>query len=321
MSTKLLDQFALINIEHSVWCGQTVLPAAEMNFGSDGEVPDSRVVKGGAIRIVSIEALRPFGKIKTKTRRYMEKFGRQIMSGAWAIPLARVDEAIMGLDALAVLAEKEKSKFLAGYSDYNDEWLKEDCTRAYRQTILRKKPTVEFVETRFGFDYQTFRFSGIDDSSDKKLEKKAHKIAEELIDEVIALANVFYANKLHNKEYLTYRSRDALIELRNKVHGLSFIQPTLIAITGLLNTTIDVYQNRVKGRVIAPDFHQVMATVLILCSKDKITEYHIKNMPEETENQPTITSSDSEPFNIDEIDDFFADDVETDTAAKKHAFY
>lgn len=269
-----LDQLAVIQLDFDIWSGQVKLEAPDIKLGDGGELPPATLAGLGRKFVIDKEHLRPFSRLKTKARRLCLSVGMSFMNG-FAVPVDKIDEVSVALDEIGIEMETLKSEFLDAYDQHIEEWVLDNpgYSSAIRAGALHKSE----LETRLGFDYQVFKVNPFDEKASQKLNSMASGLADELLDEIVEEANSFFYKSLQGKRSCQSNTRKTLQRLRDKVDGLSFLDPRFHSIVTLLSDTVAGYAN--QGRLVSGEqFYRVMSAVLILSSKDKIESYADGNL-------------------------------------------
>lgn len=268
-----LENLSIIQVDFDIWSGQARLSPSDIKLGIGGEIPPEKVAQLGSKKICDPSKLKGFNRLKTETRRLLLKYGMPFMNG-FAVPVKRTDEIIARLDSISLQFNQMKLDFVNNYNLAVNEWCYENPE--YASAIRAGAISKEKVEDRIGFEYQVFMIQPVGDSEGNvsRLNRKVERLGNDLIDEVVQEANKFYLERLAGRDQCAVTTKQTLRNIRDKVDGLSFLNSAFSPLVSLLDQTILGYGTNSEGRnIVAPFFYQVMASVLIMCEKDRIEQY------------------------------------------------
>lgn len=269
---KLSEKIFVVDAEINIWSGQRKLDAADIRLGQGGELPPEKVANLGNKKIADPESLRPFHRVKTSLRRYLNDIGMPFLGG-WACPLDKFDEVKSRMENYQTEFEQEKLRFLADYNHKVEEWLL--ANPDYEDEIRRGVMHRDDVEKRIRFGYHTFKLiPAVDeDAEGQRLERRVAGLGDELLYEV-ADAAARFADQLIGREQIAVTTSITLKGLRDKIEGLAFLNGNLQPIADLLTDTLSGYQLHRDGRnIVAPFIYQVQAVALTLADVDRIERF------------------------------------------------
>ena len=268
-----LDSLCIVHADFDIWSGQTRLTAEDLKLRADIDLPPEKLALLGSKKICDPARMKPFHRLKTRTRRLLEHYGLPFLNGV-AVPVDKLDTILTQLDTIADEFEAERVAFLNTYDHAIEEWVKENP--GYEELIRSGVMPREVVKERIGFDYQSFNIAPVASdatgSSQDRLGNRLGGLSEDLFQEIVKEANTFYEERLKAKSELIKSTRPTLNRLRDKVHGLCFLNQAFRPLVGLLDGVLRVYDNS-AGKIVAPDLYQVTAAVLIMCDRNKIEGY------------------------------------------------
>lgn len=267
-----LGDIAVINLDVSIWSGQTALKPADLELGQGAQLPPETVALLGSKRICSREDLRIFKTLKERARRHVAEHGLPFVGG-YAVPVARIPLITSVLDEVMADFEKAKAKFLDNYETAIESWIADNpAYEALIRSGIKPKAT---VAERITSGYQVFQLSPVA-GAETSLASASDGLAGELVNEVRKEAKAFYEKHLKSDQgQVDGRSYATWPPLVKKVQGLTFLDARFDALEKLLVETGNCYPLGAKGsrsRVIGADYHQLRANVLIL-STDRIEDY------------------------------------------------
>lgn len=268
-SVNQLEKLAILQLDFDIWSGQVKLDDPDLKLGAGGSLPPKMLASLGRKSVISSEHLKPFNRLKTRARRICTAQGMPFMNG-FAIPLTKVDEIVLKLDAISDEMNDLKDNFLSNYDKWVEEWINKypEYSQAVRAGALPKAKVAE----RIDFDFQIYKVNPVTEAESKKLKVKADGLADQLLDEVVDRANLFFSKCIQNKETCQSNTQKTLLSIREKVDGLSFLDSRFTSIVELLDKTLSGYA--AVGKVVKGEqFYKILSTTLILSSRSKIQDY------------------------------------------------
>lgn len=309
--SNILKQLCIIQADFDIWSGKSRLAPEDLKLGIGGEIPSEKIAQLGTKRLCAPERLRGFYRLKSETRRTLESIGMPFMNG-FAIPASRLPEVADRL----VNVEKEfkllKDEFLLTYKQAVDEW----CIHnpEFEKAVRAGAPAQEVIDRRIGFEFQVFHIapSNMEGQLGDRLNVKVSGLSDELINDLTNEAEKFYEERLAGKVECGITTRMTLRNMRDKLDGLSFLNKKAEPLVKLIDELIEGYTKyAISRKVVAPFFHQLTSTVLILSSKTRIEQYlqgqlQVDNVVSDTAEvgrttseaaQRVFTLSNAEPLN------------------------
>lgn len=276
------DSLSIFMVDFDLWTGQTRLSANDFKLGDGGELPPEKLTQLGSKKVIDPDHLKGFAALKAQATRLMLRHGMRFMNG-FAIPVDKTQELCDSLDAIGVEFTDLKKELLSDYGNILDEWINEHPDHA--DMIKEGALTVKEVEKRIGFEYQVFQISPMasNDMLAAKIDRKMSSLGNDLIDEITSTAGKFFNERFLGQTRVRLSTRQTLMNLRDKIDGLSFLNGALVPLVGLLNQTLDVYNTYATGGAVeAPHFYQIMAVVSILKDAESINAYADGNVQVES---------------------------------------
>ncbi|CAM5560509.1 DUF3150 domain-containing protein [Eoetvoesiella caeni] len=267
------DSLSVILADFDVWSGQTRLSAQDFKLGVGGEIPPEKLAQLGSKKICDPANLKGFHRLKTESRRLLLRYGMPFMNG-YAVPVSKTTEICEKLDLISTEFQTLKDSFINGYNTAIEEWIRENPE--YESMIRSGALPLEEVKKRIGFEYQVFMIQPLEDNEANtgRLNRKVESLGSDLITEVNETAQAFYNERFIGKDRARLTTKLTLVNLRNKIDGLSFLNGSLVPLVGLLDETIQGYSQHSVGHYIeAPFFYQVMAVVSLLSRREYIEQF------------------------------------------------
>lgn len=267
------ESLSIIMVDFDLWTGQTRLSASDFKIGVGGQLPPEKLTQLGSKKVIDPDHLKGFAALKTQATRLLLRHGMKFMNG-FAVPVDKTTELCDKLDAIGVEFQALKQTLLNDYNNVIEDWINEHPDHA--QMIRDGALTAQEVEKRIGFEYQVFMIQPManNEAVAQNLDRKIGSLGNDLIDEVTKTATDFFNKRFLGQTRIRTSTRQTLVNLRDKIDGLSFLNGALVPLVGLLNETLDVYTKHASGGVVeAPHFYQLMAVVSILKNADSIHAY------------------------------------------------
>ena len=136
--------------------------------------------------------------------------------------------------------------------------------------IEKAVDSVEFVSTRFAFDYLvvTVGLPELLPAEDiVRLEAKIGSLSEQMFYEIAVDANQFIEQSLIGKDQVTRNALRPIKRMRDKLDGLGFLDYRVAPVV----STIDELLKRIpdKGAIEGPILQEILATAMLLADPDK----------------------------------------------------
>lgn len=292
--STVLERMALVHLDITVWSGQAKLTAEDLNLGADGSIPPEQIAQLGNKRICSPDQLKVFNSLRSSAWRYLLTVGMRLMGG-FAIPVDRMDEVQQRLNEIGDEFRAAKDQFMVGYDKAINDWCVSNPEWA---PIIRRgiKPR-ESVARRLDYGWEAFQIANGDlqTSGTVGVEKRARQLGGDLMDEVIETAtNAWDTHLAKGADKVTVHIRTNLKRLRDKLHGLAFLDHRFSTLVGLLDEALRFMPEGVKGPVKGEGFFRISSVVQILSDIRKIDGYVAGSVT--VGDFQTVQSSNSVPF-------------------------
>lgn len=265
INTETLDQVALVQLDVSVWSGQTQLRAEDIRLGDGGQLPPAKVAQIGNKKICDPDTLRIFRTLREKIRSTVTDYGVPLMGG-YAVPQDAIPKVIPKLEMLINDFEDAKEHFLISYDASLEAWI--DDNPGFSKEIRRSALPVEDVRDRISANFKIYKLAPVAGAEEHVGGKK--EMSDALISEIQKSARKFYEK--YGKATVTKadpRTRATWQNLRFKVGGLTFLDAKFDQLHELLQQTIDLYE---EVSVTGTNLAQLKHNALIM-STDEIHTY------------------------------------------------
>lgn len=263
---NLVDVVSLDSV--SIISGYRKMRPEDLNLGVGGELPPEMAATLGSKKVINPEDLKRFRTLKMRAVRLLESVGVKFLGG-YAIPRDKTDQIAQSLNKCREQFNLELAEFMKTYDENVEKWVQQFPTfeRALRRAVW---PAHE-VSRRMAFAYAVYRIEGAAQSG--QLEETVANLGGSLLDEVAAEADEIYENAILKREdkSISRRTLPSLRRLRNKLHGLSFLDPAIPPMVMSIDDVI--HRCGEEGPIEGAMYHEVVALVLILSDPDKIKKH------------------------------------------------
>ncbi|WP_257252395.1 DUF3150 domain-containing protein, partial [Endozoicomonas sp. SESOKO3] len=168
------------------------------------------------------------------------------------------------LDQVQQDFNQEKQVFLMGYDQHIQEWVSAhpDFAEAIRSAV----PDAQHVGQRFHFGYTTYKV--VASPQPENLNQQVNQLGGTLREEISRDAQALFEQTFKGKNKVTPKALNPILRLRDKLHGLSFVDPGISPIVQRLDAGLSQLPNNgaLEGEVLT----QLMERVLLLCSVEQM---------------------------------------------------
>jgi len=272
----------LISVDVQGACGERTL--ADSKSMLDGEVLDSKLLSGTKLRWFPSDELRFVSTKSNAVRRVLAQYGIKFANGATLVPITSLPDVV---EALQVL----KSEF---------EEHVEDVGRRYVDIIDKHKQNNVDIERHIDscveesskfcgrFIFKVHSPMAIQPLFDGDEDNMASTAATTLLDEVADEANRIWAKSLSGAEKATFKKTRPVLNLRDKLLNLSFLDPRIQRVALKFDEVMDSLPKTYP--ITGGDFHKLASFVLLCSDPDKLASYGNGGDELETNDETDISS-------------------------------
>lgn len=288
----VLDRILALNLDISLWSARTKL--TEEDFGG-AELPPEDLASLGSKKICDPARLTVFSKLKARAVNLLNRHGVKFLSG-WAIPEDKAGDIINGLCAIRDEFFMEKRKFLASYDEGIADWIARHP--AWAGIIQNSTVSRDYVDNRMKFAWQLYRVApaaGLDDSTamtESGLHEEVENLGNTLFGEIARDASEIWRKVFEGKTEVTHKALSPLKTMRDKLIGLSFVEPHVVPVIELLETALAKMPKR--GSITGAHLLMLQGMVCILKEQDTLL----------SQTQAILTAASSEDTLADLFDSF-----------------
>ena len=263
----ILNQMVLVKVEATIYGARKKLKIEDLVLVDGSKLPPEDLASLGSKRLLDPDKLTVFNRLKKEAERLCLRIGTRFLGG-YAIPCAAATGIIAELERIALDFAAAKTEFLAGYDAAVTDWVVRHPE--FAGIIEKAVDPVEFVATRFSFDYLvvTVGLPEMLPAEDVvRLESKIGSLSEQMFYEIAVDANQFIEQSLIGKDQVTRNAVRPIRRMRDKLDGLGFLDYRVAPVV----STIDALLQRIpgKGAIAGPILQEILATAMLLADPDK----------------------------------------------------
>ena len=267
----ILDQLVLVKVDASIYGARKKLKKEDLLLVEGSQLPPEDLASLGSKRLLDPEQLAVFNRLKKEADRICLRIGTRFMGG-YAIPAEAAPGILCELERIAQDFAVAKADFLANYDTAIKDWLVRHPQ--FANMIEKAVDAVEFVSTRFAFDYLVVTVSlpeSLPPEDKVRLETKIGSLSSQMFYEIAVEANQFIEQSLLGKDQVTRSALRPIKRMRDKLDGLGFLDYRVAPLV----THIDQLLNRIpdRGAIEGPILQEILAMAMLLADSDK-TQRH-----------------------------------------------
>jgi Protein of unknown function (DUF3150) len=263
----ILERVVLVKVEANIYGARKKLKKEDLVLADGSKLPPKDLASLGSKRLLDPDQLTVFNRLKKEAERICLRIGTRFLGG-YAIPCASAPGIIAELERIAQDFAAAKTQFLAGYDAAVTDWVVRHPE--FAGIIEKAVDSVEFVSTRFSFDYLVVSVSlpeALPAEDVVRLESKIGSLSEQMFYEIAVDANQLIEQSLIGKEQVTRSALRPLKRMRDKLDGLGFLDYRVAPVV----STIDELLERIpdKGAIEGGILQEILATAMLLADPDK----------------------------------------------------
>lgn len=233
---QVLDKILALNLDINVWTARTKLTPED--FGG-ATLPPEELAYLGSKKIYDQTKLQVFVRLKVRAFALLDKHGVRFLSG-WAIPEDKAGDIINGLCAIRDDFYAAKNDFLASYEEGLKDWI--DKHPAWADIISSSTVSKDYVDRKLNFSWQLYRVApamGLTDDQammESGLMPEVEGLGSTLFSEITKDAADIWRKVFDGKTEVTHKALSPLKTMRNKLVGLTFVEPHVSPVVELIDT-------------------------------------------------------------------------------------
>ena len=220
-SSMNLDGMVCIYLDIRIWSAQRKLSLEDLKKVAPDQIPPESLARLGEKRIYDPARLKVFNTLKKRLLRAIESVGIHWLGG-YAVPKDCADGIVRDANAIQAEWERLVSALVADYDLGLDHWCKENPE--WSGIIRRAALSASEVRARFHFDFTLFNMKPAE-HHEAMLEAHDSAMGDTLIRETAKMAEDAWTASFSGKEKVTRKALRPLVTIRDKLDGLSFLDP------------------------------------------------------------------------------------------------
>lgn len=267
---QILDNIVLIQMDVHIWTARKKLRKDDLSGVEDEKLPPSQVASLGSKKVIDLDLLAPFNKLKREAVKLCERRGVRFL-GSYAVSIKVAEEIAKKLDDLKAEFEAEKAKFLAGYDKAVQDWLGKNTkwAHALRDYIVDRS----VVDAGLSFNWHAIQ---VRSDSTCTVAQSATSVAVDglqgkIFSEIAEEAQDIIASVFHGKDRVTQKALIRVRRIHDKLHDLSILS---LQAEPLADTVAYVLGQMPKDGVICELNYQVLYGLLSLLSDPQKAQDH-----------------------------------------------
>jgi Protein of unknown function (DUF3150) len=260
-SRLILDRLAVIKIEATLWSGRKKLRPEDLILGDGSRLPPPDLATLGSKRIADPRDVQVFARLKKEGERSCQRVGSRFLGG-YAIPEPELPSVLQSLDRIQNEFEAARFDFLSRYDQAVAAWANQHPD--FSEAIRRAVDPVGKVAHQLGFDFVVFRLKTPEGNA-STLERKLRGLSETLLSEVAQEARTYVHSSLVGRTEVTRRALTPLKRIRDKLQGLSFLDPVIQEWIDPINEVLDRIPS--KGEIRGGILREIEAVVMRLAGE------------------------------------------------------
>nr|WP_321512939.1 DUF3150 domain-containing protein [uncultured Pseudodesulfovibrio sp.] len=258
----VLDNLMALNLDVNIWTARKKLTPSD--FGG-AELPPEELASLGSKKICNPQELRIFGTLKARAVNLLDRTGVRFLGG-WALPEDKADEVVAELTVIRNDFLNAKDQFLNRYDDAVRDWISQHP--GWENLIGGSTVSADYVRSRIGFKWQLFKLlPPTDDAVHQGLHDEVNELGGTLFGEVAKAATDTWHRCFDGKDKVTHKALSPLRSIHTKLSGLSFVEPRVVPVVDLLETTF----NRIPTRGYIHGSELVMLQGVVSMLRDPVT--------------------------------------------------
>ncbi len=240
---------------------------------------DADVDPLGSKKVCNPEDLRIFATLKARAVALLERHGVRFLGG-WALPEASITPVTEALEAIARDFNTAKQAFLDRYDDAIRQWL--STNPGWETLIAGSLVGVDTVRARLGFAWQMYRIvpPAKRDGTGGSLQDAVSGLGSTLFGEVAKVADEAWHKTFAGKLEVSGKALSPLRGLRQKLAGLTFVEPRVSPMVDLLDAALACLPD--KGPINGADLVMLQGLVCLLRDPAAVVEHGQKMIDGQT---------------------------------------
>ena len=226
----VLKQLTAIRLDVSIWSARKKLTPADLGTP---DLPPETLTSLGSKKVCDPDDLRIFATLKARAVALLDRHGVRFLGG-WAVPETRIKTVVDGLRTIGQDFTAAKEAFLSRYDAAITNWI--DQNPGWEKLIAGSVVAVDTVRARLAFGWQMFKvMPPRKGDANEPLRDAVGNLGNTLFGEVAKVAGEAWHKSLAGKMDVSAKALSPLRNIRQKLSGLSFVEPRVAPIVDLLD--------------------------------------------------------------------------------------
>lgn len=271
-ASKILKMVVLLQLTTHIWSASQSLKGQDLPKVDKDDLPPSHLAKLGNKKLIDVQELNVFHKLKRQASRVLENYGVPFMGG-WAIPCAKIEVVAEELNLITNEFDAEREKFLLNYPTLVKDWITKNPS--WEAALTAKPVPVEKVALALSMDWLAIDIAEHKGKSRKLLEKSFHKevdsLSDKLFDEIASTANDILTGSMIGNSSVSQKTMTRIENIRVKLNDLSFLDANVQPLVELIKYIEALMPP--NGIIEGESFDVLFALVELLSSTEKSKEF------------------------------------------------
>ena len=223
----ILDKINLLSLNICVWQGRKAMTTADLaaNGLDTSKLPPAALANLGSKRIVAPEMVAPFNVLKRNAAKECAKYGVRFGSCGYAVPEEKMGGLVVRLKALQIEFRERTEAFVEKYEEAVNNWISENPPE-WAPIIRASADSADHVAASLSFKFAAMKIVAPGDVSDG-LDEELGSLYGQLCSEIKQMAKIAYETSFKGKSEVTQRALRPISAIRDKLNGLSFLDPSV----------------------------------------------------------------------------------------------
>jgi len=252
----ILDQLILVVLNISLWEGRKALKMGDLALnGIDvDKLPPGTLATLGSKRIISPDAVKTFSSLRRLAKQLCQQNGVRFGGKGYAIPRAKVAVLSRELNRIKGEFSVAKNDFLSVYEAETEKWI--DSNPPEWAPIIRAAvDSPQHIQKAISFNFAVLDIKVPTDIEENGLDDEIDSLYGKLCYEVRVTARRAFENNFVGKQEITHKKLRPIKSIREKLVGLSFLDPTIPEIIHIIDDTLSKLPE--KGNITGTDLNMV----------------------------------------------------------------
>lgn len=217
----ILTNTVVVRLDMSTWTGKAKLSRDDLP--PDANIPPEDLAILGQKRLIDPDTLRPFGMLKSRAIRLLDRYGVKFLSG-WLVRSHLVDQLDSELREIQDEFYAAKDEFMQAYHNNVMQWM--DDHPQWRIMLEVVMPSEMSMEKKFSMRWQVYKVEPVDTKGSNMGEEIANIVngdVKKMTDEIQAIYDTVFAGRTSP---ITQRTLRPLKEFALKCNNLVGIYPS-----------------------------------------------------------------------------------------------